>query len=357
MTVLYDGDSAGVKSAVRAIDLFLQEGMNVSLLLLPDDDDPDSYVRKHPGDEFLEYVGTHETDFVTYKVNAIRSGNGDVSSTTQAIHSILASIALIQDAVQRDLFLDRCHELTGVSKESLQSELQKVLSSNVRTAQERAIQSQRYAQMQQGMAQQPQAGPLSYAAQNGQQVQQPQQETALDANDVAFKEVIRFFMTYPQSHIKTDKGDMTVAEFILSSLQGDNLRSRVPALNKVAQCYIDAPDKTTVDTSYFMNHAEADMTPYLASVLTRPKLSNIHGRHGAVVPEEQSLDEFVPRSVKELQWGLLEKLNGDQLALLKQLEEGGASEEEQDKIMKEVMLLGEVKVALSKEMGERAITR
>ena len=105
ITVIYDGDEAGIHASERGIDMLLAEGMNVKLLLLPDGEDPDSFARKHTATEYQQYLTEHQTDFIQYKTaHLMLSAKNDPTRLGQLVHSIAASIAAIPDEITRVLY-------------------------------------------------------------------------------------------------------------------------------------------------------------------------------------------------------------------------------------------------------------
>lgn len=117
ITLLYDGDSAGIHAALRGTDMLLAEGMNVKILLLPDGDDPDSFARKHNATEFRQYVEANQTDFIIFKTNLLLGDAGrDPLKRAQLIKDIVRSISVIPEEIVRSTYLHECSELLGVDE-------------------------------------------------------------------------------------------------------------------------------------------------------------------------------------------------------------------------------------------------
>lgn len=124
VTLLYDGDAAGIKAALKGTDMFLSAGMNVNILLLPDGDDPDSFARKHNATEFKEYVETHQKDFITFKTEILLGEAGNDPQKKKAlIDSIVESIAEIPEEMFRSVYIHQCSEMTNVQEEILTREV------------------------------------------------------------------------------------------------------------------------------------------------------------------------------------------------------------------------------------------
>lgn len=122
VTLIYDGDAAGIKASLRGIDMLLSQNLNVKVLLLPDGDDPDSFARKHTPEEFREYVAQHETDIIRFKAQVLMNDvNNDPQKRVEAIRSVVQSLACIPDKVKRDVYIQECSRILQVSEESISS--------------------------------------------------------------------------------------------------------------------------------------------------------------------------------------------------------------------------------------------
>ena len=117
ITLLYDGDEAGIHAATRSTDMLLAEGMNVKILLLPDGDDPDSFSRKHNAQEFKEYVAAHQTDFILFKTNLLlKDAERDPIKRARLTEDIVKSIAVIPDEIVRSTYVHECAEIIGMDE-------------------------------------------------------------------------------------------------------------------------------------------------------------------------------------------------------------------------------------------------
>lgn len=120
ITLIYDGDAAGIKASLRGIDMLLSHKMKVKVLLLPDGDDPDSFARKHTPEEFRAYVAEHETDIIRFKAQVLLADvKGDPQKRIEALNSVVESIAHIQDPISRDVYIQECSRILGVQEESI----------------------------------------------------------------------------------------------------------------------------------------------------------------------------------------------------------------------------------------------
>ncbi|MFD1467067.1 DNA primase [Hymenobacter caeli] len=127
VTVLYDGDAAGIKASLRGTDLLLEGGLNVRVVLFPDGDDPDSYIRKVGDQQFAEYIETKSQDFITFKTTLVaRDAAGDPVKKAEAIRQVLTSIAKVPDAIKRQVFLQQTSVAFGIDEQVLITEYNKL---------------------------------------------------------------------------------------------------------------------------------------------------------------------------------------------------------------------------------------
>ena len=128
ITVLYDGDAAGIKASLRGIDMLLAEGLNVKVLLLPDGDDPDSFAKKHSATEFQDYITAHETDFIRFKTTILLEGlEDDPLKRAAAISDIVKSISVIPSNITRAVYTKECSDKFGIEEKVLVNEVAKAI--------------------------------------------------------------------------------------------------------------------------------------------------------------------------------------------------------------------------------------
>lgn len=135
ITVLYDGDMAGIKASLRGIDMLLEEGMNIKVCLLPDGDDPDSFARKHNSEEFQSFIQNHETDFIRFKTDLLLEDAGrDPIKRAGLITDIVKSISVIPAAITRDVYIKECSQQLRIEEKLLVGEVAKLREANAAKA-------------------------------------------------------------------------------------------------------------------------------------------------------------------------------------------------------------------------------
>ncbi|PLX11975.1 MAG: DNA primase [Marinilabiliales bacterium] len=133
ITILYDGDPAGIKASFRGIDLILAQGMNVKIVLFPEGEDPDSFAQSHRTSEITEYITTQAKDFISFKTNLLLDETkGDPSARAKLIKEIVQTISHIPDGIGRTVFIQECSTIMNVPEQTLMNQLNKVLRDNYR---------------------------------------------------------------------------------------------------------------------------------------------------------------------------------------------------------------------------------
>jgi len=143
VTILYDGDEAGIKASLRGTDMLLEEGLNVKVLLFPDGNDPDSYVQKFGATAFKDYVKSNQQDFIFYKTNILlRDANNDPIKRAEVIRDVVESIALIPDEIKVSVFIRECSSLLDIEERILLAELNKIRLNRAKKADKDARKTQ-----------------------------------------------------------------------------------------------------------------------------------------------------------------------------------------------------------------------
>ena len=129
ITVLYDGDSAGIKASLRGIDMLLEQNMNVKVLLLPDGEDPDSFARSRNASELMEYMEKNQKDFIAFKCDlALAEAGNDPIKRSNLINDILRSISVIPDEIKRSVYIQDCQTRFGIKLETLTQSVKKIIA-------------------------------------------------------------------------------------------------------------------------------------------------------------------------------------------------------------------------------------
>ena len=218
ITVLYDGDAAGIHAALRGIDMFLEEGFNVNVVLLPDGEDPDSYAQSHDSTEFIRYISENQTDFIRFKSALLSKDAGDSPQKRAAlIKDITESIAIIPDMITRQVYIKDCSERLHIGEQVLTNEVIKLRRKRM---EERRKQEERTESGETNM--EPQE-PQTEVAAKPVHPQRPQvtPQTQLEKN---YYNLLQLLVRYGERPIEVDGNVYTIGEVIIYTLEGDEIK-------------------------------------------------------------------------------------------------------------------------------------
>lgn len=255
ITVLYDGDPAGIKASLRGIDLILEEGMNVRVILLPAPEDPDSFVRSHSSTELVEYLRTAETDFIQFKTNLLLAdAQNDPVKRGHAITEIVKSISIIPDAIVRSLFLKECSRILQVGEPILYVEV----SNQRRAAYNKNLVS---------------SNTSAFVPEVNNQVAS---RFEINELEVVEKEIIRImlnFGTIPLFNFEQEdtgiERELSVQEYFVQEILRDELEFSNPIYRAIFQEYQHfITNGQVLDSKYFIYHPDAEISKTTADLIT-----------------------------------------------------------------------------------------
>jgi len=348
VTILYDGDEAGIKASFRGIDMILEEGMNVKVVMFPQGDDPDSYAQSHSSSEFLEYINNSEKDFISFKTEILlEDARHDPIKRAQLITDIVRSVSVIPDGIMRSVFLKESSLLLGVEEQVLYTEVNKIRHRK---------QEQQWRREQSGRQTQREA-PTTMP-------RQPVVPGFVENiySEVEEREIIYFLLKFGnlKLHISgEEKSEISVAQYIIREIQNDELEFTNLVYMQIfedVKGIIDRGDE--VAERFFVYHDHAGVRELAVDIFTsRYELSKVWKRKEAYVElPGENLGFEIPKSLLSYKMMVIEKA----LSLLrKELEE---NEKKKDlEALKQVIIriqsLERVRRELSIGLGGRAIIR
>ena len=367
VTVLYDGDNAGIKAAQRGIDLCLQEGMNVKVLLLPDGDDPDSFSRKHNADYFLDYIERNQVDFIRFKANLLMQEAGnDPIKKVELIHKVVYSIALIPDNIARQVYVKNSATILEMEEKILHAEVAKVrnkiLKDENKDAKTENVEGEYGNVTSDEPLQQPQSTP------------QPTHQSSPDLNvqiknlvvDEQIRSLLKMMVQFGNTPLYEDdlspRGYITVGEYILQELGNDNIVFENPLYTLFVQQYNKQKDEENfVPEDFFKYHPDAALSQMTVNLIAdKYVLSKMHFKRKisenseleeiAPLSDADRLDSLVPRLIYEFKYTLLKIRTKEVLTEIKMAEELQDMNLLMEK-MKLLKFLTEKQNALSKPEG------
>ncbi len=247
VTVLYDGDAAGIKASLRGIDLLLEQGLNVRTVSFPEGEDPDSYCKHLGATEFQQYLKTEEKDFIIFKAELLMQGIGnDPIRKTEVVKNLLTSISLIPDALKRSAYARECSKLMDTDEKLLLSEINKLRKNKS------GIDAQQISQENQDILHTKTDLPA---------------EEVYSGGDEQEMNLVRLLI---QSGHKKFMEDATVADFVFRELRADEALKIVnPVYQKVIDEITELIDQNlSFDEHFFVNHTDSEIRTLAASFLT-----------------------------------------------------------------------------------------
>jgi DNA primase len=339
VTVIYDGDAAGIKASIRGIDLLLEEGLNIKVLLLPDGEDPDSFARKHNSTDFIDYVDQNSSDFIRFKTNLLLADAGnDPIKRAGLVQDIVKSIAIIPNNIIRSEYVKECSTLLSVDEQMLYHQINQLKH----TEQEKN--ATRYPP--QNLFLPPEHTEPSESARDG---------SKFDSEERNILQVLVRFGELVFYHDENQQ-PVSVGEFIIEELERDAIvfASPVHAL-MLAEFKKQCHQQNFVSERFFVHHSDQEISILSADLISEKyTLSKIHSKIKKVDSDADRLNDLVPRVVYEFKNSLMLEMIKQKLLEMK-VANDNKNNQLVDEIMREMANLDRVKKQLSKTLGDRII--
>ncbi len=399
VTVLYDGDAAGIKASLRGINMLLEEGMIIKVVLLPDGEDPDSFARSHTRQEILDFLSEHETDFIEFKYDLLSSTiERDPIRKAELIRDIIDTIAVIPDQIARSVYIEQCAQRLGMKEDVLFAEVARVRRKRIesgqfeqrrreeaaarRAAAEDAV---RAADGEDGRGYgAPAAGDGAYGQDNagsfgGASVSAGSPSLAEAAvNPIPLlepveRELIYYLLKFGEYSLTFDESKtygaeapllrITVAEYISAQLQDDDLELQNPLYRRIYRMYFSFRGQLLEEDSseagrdpevlqgrilrQFVNCQDPQVSVAVVDITEAKYVINVKEYLKSQIPERNTIDKNVPKAV------LVYKLKYVEHSCAQLMETIGRSEDEmqQQEAMHHLKLLLQIKNVLIKDLN------
>ena len=340
ITLLYDGDAAGIHAALRGTDMLLLEGMNLKVLLLPNNEDPDSFARQHTADEFKTYIEAHATDFIRFKTALLLDNENDPLKRSEAINSIVMSISMVQNPILRDTYLHDCAQRIGMNEMTLINQM------NALIRERKASGSMRVATPAASAEQQQQTPGEAPAQSSSNRIQ-----TISEVEKFILQLIIKYGNRVIFPNVDDGNGNvisLTIAEFIHYNLGCDNLSFSSDLLNQILQEAVEkGTDRTFQTEPYFVHHNDIQVSN-LAIEMAEEKFKLYESQQ--VKDDEESLRNRVKHLMLDFRRDYVEK---HLVAIKAQIAQ--AHGDQQMALMAEYQKLIAQRNKLAKELGSNII--
>ncbi|WP_405562941.1 DNA primase [Polaribacter sp. Asnod6-C07] len=343
ITVLFDGDAAGIRASIRGIDLILEQGMNVKVVQFPDGEDPDSFAKAHSNAELKEYLENSAQDFINFKVSLLlKDSNNDPIKKASVIRDIVTSISKIPDSIQREVYIQECSRIMEISERVLFSELAQLLKKNIQEK------SKKVSRKQSAPQQDPNEPPPEYfmqqeSAQMGLvKVADTVSTQKVDQLSILENEIIRILLLFGNEEVEfteevvnVDENDKetiairkylnTVSAEIYVHLHDDEIEFSNTTFQEIYNEIIHQLNQLEkVDIDGLINHKNTDIANTVTSILMdeeKHQLSNWEGQNIFVT----GALEVLKKAVNDAVFNLRRVLIGEKIEeLMKEATENSA---------------------------------
>ena len=373
ITLLYDGDEAGIKASIRGIDMLLSEGMNVKVLLLPNGEDPDSFARKHNATEFQQYINEHEENFIRFKTNLLlKDSQNDPIKRAGLIADMAKSIGLIPNEIIRYACLKECAGILNVDEQIIQNEIKKIVLQRKDEYLEKRLKEKASSDNTDVMPSYPESQPIPDDG-----LIPPPEEPLSEASITNYlpttgwekmtfytkeTQLVRALIRYGEKTvccIEDENGQeipLSVIEYISMDLQQDSLQFQNPLhrqLLEEAEKHLN--DKEFCTERYFLAHPNPYISKLAADMISdRYRLSKSNEQ--AITKDEERLHELIPHLLIDFKLAILEE---DRKRTIQQLNQPDVASNPQQAIliMEHYKKLTETLKEMAKRAGDRVILK
>ncbi len=334
VTVLYDGDSAGIKASLRGIDLLLEGGLNVKAVVFPDGEDPDSYSRKVGSQAFQDYLKENSRDFIGFKISLYQDEiDKDPIRKAGIIREVVLSISKIPDPIIRSVYAKEASGLLSIEEEILHAELNKILLKTQKDQFERAKEEK------------------AIEASIDQLLPVPEEATAEDNLLLQEREMLRLLLNYGGQ--KLDVQELHFCQYILSEIE--EVSFQTPIYQKMIQLYRDGIALGQVPSDdLFLSHGDAEIRQEAIAMITQRHEVSANWKDKFqifVVLESDDLANTAFKSILRLKRRLLQKMMEEAMAKIKEAEQLQLEVEKVSELLEFYLELKKVKLKIDKELG------
>ena len=344
ISILYDGDEAGIKASLRGIDLVLEEGMNVKVTALPEGEDPDSFSRKKSNTEFREFIARNETDFIRFKTKLlVKDAASDPFKRAGLIREVVRSIAVIPETITRTVYIQECSNLLNVAEQVLYAEVNKLMRDRA------FVDRNRY----------PGPADLPEVSRKKAQAARPP-----EGSEYSEREVVRLLLKYGSEEYgrakhKEDGTEeiISVAQYIVKEITADELEFNDPVLKKIFDDYaFHINEGIFPGDKFFVMHQDPDISRISADLLSESHvLSKIWTvRRAYVETEDMLLRELVPESVLKFKSDKIQAMIKDLKKKLTEAQESKNTPSAND-LLKQYQVLTAMLKEISIALGDRIV--
>jgi len=319
ITVIYDGDNAGIKASIRGIDMLLKEGMNVKTVLLPNGEDPDSFAQKTNADDFIKYINENQTDFIQFKINILQEdAKNDPVKKAALIGDVVNSIFLINDRSKIDDYVKILISVFDVKEDVIRYNLRKLEDAKKKAEFNKKLENE---QNQRNDEPPPLPPPEDFDEENDLRIlyELEKQENPYKQQE---RELLYFLIRYGQTPlVPTAEKVLTAGEYIIFLLKSNDIEISFPFYLKIFNEFSQKIDEQNFNVEdYFKYHQDREISRFTADILTdKHVLSKYFTKNDIIqIPELPELDENDEKSILQFE---LASLAREQIIFMQRVRE------------------------------------
>jgi len=391
IVLLYDGDEAGIHAATRSAEMLLQEGMTVKVCLLPDGDDPDSFARKHTAQEYRQFIDDNATDYIRFKTNLLlKQAGNDPLKRGEAIREITKAIAIIPEAIMRDVFIKEAADMLGIEEKRMVGYVADQRKTNREAEDKRKAVAAQSPQVPQNQDVSQGPAPLDVVSSQSEmrdappmppiddlpnRDMSPNREEVQAGNELIsvnsqsakalYKyefHIMQLVVRYGEKvmcELTDEEGNntpVTVIDFVSSTLEQDDMVLTNPLFREMLKLAVEHQHETDFSAErYFINHPNTAISQMaLELVSERYQLSKYHSKYQTIVADDQRLQELSTEITISYKYAIV---NESLQEMLRQLQDPAIAIDglKCAQTIKRYTELREIQAELAKRLGERVV--
>ncbi len=348
ITVLFDGDAAGLRASIRGIDLILEEGMNVKVCTFPDGDDPDSFARKNSYEDVIQYLENNAKDFIQFKASMLMDeAKNDPIKKADLIRDMVVSISKIPDRIKREVYIQECSRIMDISEQVLLNTLAQLVQKDISEANKQFKQEQKAFEV----------------VKNESQIAQEKINVVFELE----RKIIEILLLYGNHEEQfedvilkanedgelievVEKKDYKVFQRIFLSLQEDEIELANPLFKEIYEDLIEKYNQEEFNREYYFQQLSPEFSQVVTDILMQDEKEVLHNwetKHIYVKQKEQTIGQYVSETIISLREYLINKLIVD----LMQTFNPETQEQELEEIKNAINDYNKLKVVLTNKIG------
>ena len=363
VTILYDGDNAGIKAALRGLDMMLEEGINVQVVLLPEGEDPDSFARKHNATEVLSYIQQNQTDFIRFKTQLLNAEVGnDPMKRADMIAQIVISIATIPDIVKRQIYTKDCATFLHIQEDILKNKIDEVRRNYIEEQKKKRLNEER----------------INDASKTTETIEDTERNIAQSISNVVsptisirelnIRNLLQVIIRHGEKPIfQNDNTIIQAGEYIIQELRNDNIEIGNPLYQLILDEYMaHYKEDNWIAANYFQYHPNGEVNLFsMEMLIDKYQLSRMYGKQVVsenvikemeIPTEADNLPELIQRLLLELKYTIVNERIDSMQTMLKEAQKRNDWELIRTILEQQPMLM-DIRQQLCKVLGNRVILK